>query len=451
MQSNSTGLRQLPKSSEPAYRQAPYHANATGLSRAFGAISRTMLTTRGWISIGGLTLAVLVAGCRRPVPNQDRAPTADASTVSGSPTAMASAEVGGPNSWGLSELQRLFALSEAGERFISDNVVSNETSLLQPGHVLAGLRGGAYIGVGPEQNFTYIALTRPELAIIVDLRRDNALLHVLYKALFEVAQSRLEFLSLLLGRPYDPKLEPAQDAGIDVVLAAVQTVAPVRDWFARQRAGLDARIRSYGLDLSEDDMVRINRMHELFFVRQLDLRFELHKANGRKYPSLQDLLRLRASSGYGTFLDTRESFEFVQGLERQHRIVPLVGDVSQARPLGTIADELGRRGLRLRAFYISNVEQYLIGRPSFRGWLDNLRRLPHDERSVLVRCYLDQGRPHPRQVPGQRSTSLAQGVLPFIDSATARPPTSYFEIVTDESLLVDRTGHRTEDETSPRR
>jgi hypothetical protein len=449
MQSNSTGLRQLPKSLERAYRQAPYHANATGLSRTLGAISRPMLTARGWISIGGLTLAALVAGCRKPAPNQDRAPTADASLVPGSPTAMPSANVAGSTAWGLSDLQRLFALSEAGERFISDNVVSNETSLLQPSQVLAGLRGGAYIGVGPEQNFTYIALTRPELAIIVDLRRDNALLQLLYKALFEVAQSRLEFLCLLLGRPYDPKLEPAQDAGIDVTLAVVQTIAPVRDWFARQQAGLDARIRRYGLDLSEDDMVRIKRMHELFFVRQLDLRFELHKANGRKYPSLQNLLRLRSPSGYGTFLDTRDSFEFVQGLERQHRIVPLVGDVSQLRSLGAIADELGRRGLRLRAFYISNVEQYLIGRPSFRGWLDNLRRLPHDERSVLVRCYLDQGRPHPRQEPGQRSTSLAQGVMSFLDSATARLPTSYFEIVTDESLLVDRSGYRTEDTTIP--
>ena len=32
--------------------------------------------------------------------------------------------------------------------------------------------GGVYIGVGPEQNFTYIA-ARPEMAFIVDIRREN--------------------------------------------------------------------------------------------------------------------------------------------------------------------------------------------------------------------------------------------------------------------------------------
>jgi hypothetical protein len=56
--------------------------------------------------------------------------------------------------------------------------------------------------VGPEQNLTYIALTAPQLAFVVDIRRDNALLHLLYRALFERAGSRAEFVALLLGRPY---------------------------------------------------------------------------------------------------------------------------------------------------------------------------------------------------------------------------------------------------------
>ena len=42
--------------------------------------------------------------------------------------------------------------------------------------------GRAYVGVGSEQNFSYIAAVRPSFAFIVDIRRGNFDLHLLYKA-----------------------------------------------------------------------------------------------------------------------------------------------------------------------------------------------------------------------------------------------------------------------------
>ena len=79
-------------------------------------------------------------------------------------------------------------LSERGGYFDTDNLISNEKSYL---HVIPALRdggvtGGAYIGVGPDQNFSYIAQVRPAIAFIVDIRRDNLLLHLLFKALFSI-------------------------------------------------------------------------------------------------------------------------------------------------------------------------------------------------------------------------------------------------------------------------
>jgi hypothetical protein len=73
-----------------------------------------------------------------------------------------------------------YELSEPDGTFLSDNLVSNEQSFLQ---VVPQLRasvqpGGAYLGVGPEQNFTYIATTRPAVAFIIDIRRGNLLLHL---------------------------------------------------------------------------------------------------------------------------------------------------------------------------------------------------------------------------------------------------------------------------------
>ena len=94
------------------------------------------------------------------------------------------------------------ALSEPGGYFDTDNLISNESSYL---HVLGaldslGVEGGAYLGVGPDQSFSYIAALRPAIAFIVDIRRDNLLQHLWFRALFETAPSRLDYLCLMVVR-----------------------------------------------------------------------------------------------------------------------------------------------------------------------------------------------------------------------------------------------------------
>ena len=85
------------------------------------------------------------------------------------------------------EFGRLIArLSEAGGFFDSDNLVSNETSYLHviPAFKQLKIQGGAYLGVGPEQSFSYLAEIKPEVALLIDIRRDNMLLHLLFRAMF---------------------------------------------------------------------------------------------------------------------------------------------------------------------------------------------------------------------------------------------------------------------------
>src|SRR5215471_3757668 len=79
--------------------------------------------------------------------------------------------------------------SEPDGTFRSDNLLSNESyfqfvipqlnALIKPDNV--------YMGVGPEQNFTYIAALKPRMVFIVDIRRGNLDLHLMYKALFEMS------------------------------------------------------------------------------------------------------------------------------------------------------------------------------------------------------------------------------------------------------------------------
>src|SRR5947208_1919563 len=94
-------------------------------------------------------------------------------------------------------------LSEDGGYFRSDNFTSNETSYL---HIVDKLRelgatGGAYLGVGPEQNFTYIAKVKPRIAFIIDIRRQAMIQHLMFKAVFQLAPDRVHYLSLLLSKP----------------------------------------------------------------------------------------------------------------------------------------------------------------------------------------------------------------------------------------------------------
>jgi hypothetical protein len=71
--------------------------------------------------------------------------------------------------------------SEPNGYFRSDNLLSNENAFQ---HVIPTLQTslpaeGVYLGVGPEQNFTYIAALRPKIAFIVDIRRGNMNLQLL--------------------------------------------------------------------------------------------------------------------------------------------------------------------------------------------------------------------------------------------------------------------------------
>src|SRR5882672_6764033 len=99
-------------------------------------------------------------------------------------------------------------MSEESGTFPSENFVSNEKTYQ---HVIPALQrrltpNGVYLGVGPEQNFTYIVNLKPRLAVIFDIRRQNAMTHLMCKALFELSPSRADFVSRLFSRPLPSSL-----------------------------------------------------------------------------------------------------------------------------------------------------------------------------------------------------------------------------------------------------
>ncbi len=368
----------------------------------------------------------------RPSPPGPRVAAAPAGAASGAPATSAARALAPLPA---SELARLFRdLSEPGERFLSDNTISNETSYLQVAPTLAARPGGgAYVGVGPEQNFTYIALTAPELAFLVDIRRDNALLHLLYRALFERAGSRAELVALLLGRPYVAVGDPEAMGDVEAVLAHATQQAPDPHHQATvQGAAWSFLTRDLGLPLTEVDRTRLAEIHRTFYLGQLELRFVLHEPSGRRYPSLRELLTTRDAAGQATgFLGTHAAFVRVRDLERANRVIPVVGDFAGRRALTGVAAELEARNLAVSTFYVSNVEQYLLDPDHWPRWIENVASLPARRDAVFVRAYLDQGRAHPAQLAGHRTTTLVQPLARLLERQRSRPYTTFWQVVTD--------------------
>ena len=113
--------------------------------------------------------------------------------------------------------------------------------------------GGVYLGVGPEQNFTYIVALRPKLAFIVDIRRGNLLEQLLYKAFVEMSSTRAEFLSRLFARKRPADL-PA-NAPVDVLFAAFAAAAPSEELFKENlQAAKDRLVKDHKFALSDDDL-----------------------------------------------------------------------------------------------------------------------------------------------------------------------------------------------------
>src|SRR5262245_27161861 len=130
--------------------------------------------------------------------------------------------------------------SEPDGTFRSDNLLSNE-SYFQ--YVLAPLRdlaktGQVYMGVGPEQNFTYIAALKPKMVFIVDIRRGNLDLQLMYKALFEMSNDRAEFISRLFSKKRPAGLGP--QSTVQEIFEAIASAPASEEIYAENLKAIQA-------------------------------------------------------------------------------------------------------------------------------------------------------------------------------------------------------------------
>lgn len=333
--------------------------------------------------------------------------------------------------WGM-----VTTISEPGGFFRSDNLVSNEVTFQ---HVIPELQqtlgeGGVYLGVGPDQNFTYLVALKPRIAFIVDIRRGNLLQHLMYKALLEMSSDRADFLSRLFSRP-----RPASattDASVTALFAAYDSVAADT---AMYRATLEAIRRrlvdEHRFTLAAEDMSGIEYILLSFFDAGPALTYSFGRGMGgygmRGMPSYGELMVQRDAEGVERgYLASEGNFQYLRQMERDNLIVPIVGDFGGAKALRAVGDYLRRHQATVSAIYTSNVEQYLFGGDdAWRRYYDNVATLPLDERSTFVRAVFNYGYRDPGMRRGPRSVTMLSSVRALLAAVGGGSVASYWDVV----------------------
>jgi len=340
------------------------------------------------------------------------------------------------------EFSRLIReLSEESGYFRSDNFTSNETAYLTVVDTMRrlGASGGAYLGVGPEQNFTYIAKIRPRIAFIVDIRRQAMIQHLMYKAIFHLSPDRAQFLSRLFSRPLPKDKAPKPDAPIQDILTFFSQAAADEKTYAANLAAIRKTIEDeFQFPLSEGDLKSLDYVYRSFREDGLDISYRMDDSRGGYFPSLKDLiLQTDLNNKPGNYLASKEDYDFVRDMHRKNLIIPVVGDFAGKKALRAVGDYLRKNGFTVTAFYTSNVEQYLFQNEVFAGFVDNVRTLPIDDRSLFIRSATGRF-PHPARLPGHRASTLLQQMKLFLKDFNEGRYQSYFDLVTINYIGPDK-------------
>jgi len=329
-------------------------------------------------------------------------------------------------------------MSEPGGYFRSDNLVSNELTFQ---HVVPELQrtlgtGGVYLGVGPDQNFTYLAALRPRIAFIVDIRRGNLLLHLMYKALVEQSPNRADFLSRLFSRARPEGLDNSTSAA--GLMAAYDSIAPDSLLLKQTLAAIRRRlVTERGFPLTEPDMAGIEYVLQAFAEGGPSLTYSFGRGGGyfggpRGMPSYGELMVETDAEGVARgYLASEELFAVLRGLQRDNLIIPLTGDFAGDKALRAVGRYLAAHRATVSAIYTSNVEQYLFqSDEAWRRYYANVATLPLDDRSTFIRAVFNYGGYRDPGMPrGPRSVTMLSSAQELVAAVGKGGVQTYWDVI----------------------
>jgi hypothetical protein len=275
--------------------------------------------------------------------------------------------------------------SEPSGQYTGDNWISNEASIQNVIPPLKQLTkpGGVYLGVGPEQNYTYMWALQSKIGFIIDIRRQNMLNVMLFKALFEMSPTRADFVANLFSRRRPAGIDATTN--VKALMLAIES-AP-KEGLAANTATVRSIFAKHGFALSEEDLSTIDFIYGIFNRGgpMITAEFASPGSPGGVPVTYTDLMTATDKNGEAwSYLSSEAAYQYVKELHRKNLIIPLVGDFAGRTTIRMVSDYLKQRNATVTAFYISNVEMYLSGQV-MKNFHANVSTLPIDSSSMLIR------------------------------------------------------------------
>jgi len=339
------------------------------------------------------------------------------------------------------------ALSEPPGEFRSENLVSNETMYQWPIPELVKTvsPGAVYMGVAPDQNFTYLAALKPKMAFIVDIRRGNVLQHLLYKALFELSADRAEFAARLFSMP-KPVGITATTSARELFDAIYTEKADEKLFEANTKTVLDLLVGKHGYKLTESDEEGLTWIYSCFFNFGPDLTYQAcETASGRGgyggyggrggyfrfgggFRSFADMQTQTDADGVDhAYLANDANFRWMKDFEAKNLLVPVTGDFMGPKAIRAVGAYVRAHGAVVGTFYTSNVEQYLFQGTTWGNFYENVATLPTDNGSVFIRS-VPNSNVTPAQ-PGAHAASMLCSIKALVAAFDLGKIRNYLDVI----------------------
>jgi hypothetical protein len=197
-------------------------------------------------------------------------------------------------------------------------------------------KGGIYVGVAADQNYTLIATAKSEFVFLMDLDWRITELHRAYEVLIEASE--------------DPKTLHER-------------------FFAKNEASSVALIEAALADQVSPEQLR-------------QILISWRSARETVYLHLQNVIARKQAGAATSWLSNPEYYAHIRKLYQNDRVRMLVGNLTGPNTLQTIATAATELGLPVQVLYLSNAEEYYDYTSQYRA---NIKALPTSEVSVVLR------------------------------------------------------------------
>ncbi len=221
--------------------------------------------------------------------------------------------------------------------------------------------GGAFVGVGTDQNYLLAGWAKSNLLILMDFDQEISNLHETYAFFFSISETP-KMLIDRWSRAY----------GEDSARKLAEHFKPIAQELATREASKKGLSEKRSVSYIKRRVKRYIKRRVKIFKRTRGLLWRRLTKTRKKYVALK----------IPTFLDDQAQYDHIRSLWATGRVIAIRGDLTADYTMLDLAEALRTLGETLNVLYLSNAEQYFPLTPTYRR---NLIHLPWGATSYALR------------------------------------------------------------------